>query len=95
MTDITGNIQKPSDPSQSKEELRNQLYHPQLLAEVVSFVNDKLVSEKKAPTLHQALISIEEIYLHSLQNNFQKIDERFADWFIDLIEVEWKTMAFG
>ena len=87
---IQGNF-KESDPPQSREELRNQLVHPQLLAEVVSFMNDKLTSEKKAPTLHQALTSIEEIYLHSLQNNSQKIDERFADWFIDLIEVEWKN----
>lgn len=82
MTDITENTQKPT----TKEELRNQLYHPQLMAEVVSFVNDKVASEKKAPTLDQALISIEEIYLYSLQNNFQKIHEQFADWFIDLIE---------
>jgi hypothetical protein len=79
---------KESDPPQSREELRNQLYRPQLLAEVVSFMNEKVTSEKKAPTLYQALISIEEIYLHSLQNNLQKIDERFAQWFIDLIERE-------
>lgn len=77
---------KESDPPQSREELRNQLVHPQLLAEVVNFMNDKLTSEKKFPTLHEALISIEEIYVHSLQNNLQKIDERFAQWFIDLLE---------
>lgn len=77
---------KERDPSQSREELRNRAYQaPQLLAEVVSFVNDKIASDKKAPTIHQVLTSIEEIYLHSIQNNSQKIDQEFADWFVDLM----------
>ena len=76
-----------SDPSQSKEELRNRSYQsPQLLAEVVSFVNDKVAFAKKTPTIHQVLTSIEEIYIHSLQNNSQKIDERFANWFVELLD---------
>lgn len=76
-----------SDPSQSKEEIRNRPYqNPNLLVEVVNLVNSKVAQNKKTPTIHQVLTSIEEIYLHSLQKNPEKADHDFANWFMGLIE---------
>lgn len=75
------------DPSQSKEELRNKDYQPSgLLLEVVNFVNNKIVEKKKTVTISQVLASIEEIYLHSLQKDPNKVDQTFADWFIGLMK---------
>jgi len=75
-----------SDSSQSKAEIRNRPYqNPKLFLEVVNFVNSKVTQNKKTPTIHQVLASIEEIYLHSLQKDSKKIDQEFADWFLGLM----------
>jgi transcriptional regulator with XRE-family HTH domain len=75
-----------SDPSQSKEEIRNKPYNnTDLMVEVVNLVNSKVAQSKKTPTIHQVLASIEEIYLHSLQKNSGKADHDFANWFMGLI----------
>lgn len=74
------------DPAQSKEEFRNKPYqHPKLLIEVVNLVNEKIAHNKKPPTIHQVLTSIEEIYLHSVQKDPPNIDEGFAGWFMKLM----------
>ena len=58
-----------NEPSDSKEEIRNQTYQaPQLLAEGVNFVNDKIACEKKSATNQQMQSRIEEIYIHTHQN---------------------------
>ena len=75
-----------SDPSQSKEEIRNRPYqNPDLLIEVVNLVNNKVSESKKIPTIHQVLASIEEIYLHSFQKKKKKADHDFANWFMGLV----------
>ena len=71
---------------EATEDLLNSFYkYPELLAETLKMVNEKIKKGKQELTIQQVLSSIQEIYLHSLQKNPQEVDENFADWFIDLM----------
>lgn len=83
---INQELFQESNPSESKEEIRNRPYHnTDLLVAVVNLVNSKVAQNKSPPTIHQVLASIEEIYLHSLQTNSGEVDHDFANWFMGLI----------
>jgi transcriptional regulator with XRE-family HTH domain len=76
-----------SDSVDSNEALLNSSYkYPMLLAETIKVVNDKIEEKNQELTIQQVLTSIQEIYLHSLQKDPEKVDQNFADWFIDLTE---------
>ena len=73
------------DSEEYKNEVMRKTYEkPDLLLETVKVVNDKLQQRNSNVTTKQALTCIEEVYLHSLQANSAKVDEDFADWFINL-----------
>ena len=66
--------------------LKSSYKYPELLAETLKIVNDKIKDRKQELTIQQVLSSIQEIYLHSLQKDPQRVDQNFADWFINLME---------
>lgn len=71
--------------SSSKKELLSQPYEcPELFLETVEFVNKTLAEKEHSLTIEQFVSCLEEIYLHSLQKSPQKVDEQFAEWWIDL-----------
>ena len=75
-----------NDSAELNEDLLSSTYkYPELLAETIKIVNDKIKERKQELTVQQLLSSIQEIYLHSLQKDPKKVDENFAEWFIDLI----------
>lgn len=75
------------DSKPTKEELRNTAFrYPEFLLEVVSYVNAKVAQKKKPPSIHMVLTSIEEIYFHSIQKHPPSIDQKFADWFMKLMD---------
>ena len=69
----------------TKEEVLNQPYKPGLLMETVKLVDSKVTKGKHRLTNKQVLICIEEIYLHSLQKGTQKVDQDFAEWFMEMV----------
>lgn len=58
--------------------------HPELLSQVVEVVLEGIAQRKASLTIKKALMCIEETYLHSLQKDASKVDQDFADWFLDL-----------
>ncbi len=73
------------EASQSKKELLSHKYkHPELFLEIVKFANNALEEKDNELTIEQFINCIEEIYLQSLQKDPSKIDEEFAEWWIDL-----------
>ena len=75
-----------NDSIEVTEDLLNSSYkYPELLAETLKIVNDKIKDRKQELTIQQVLSSIQEIYLHSLQKDPIKVDQNFAEWFINLI----------
>jgi transcriptional regulator with XRE-family HTH domain len=82
----TQDIFEEDEASLPKNELLENPYeYPALLQETVKLVNDKLRSNTSSISTQQALTCIEEIYLHSLQKDPSKVDQDFADWFIELM----------
>lgn len=71
-------------PSAKKELLSHPYKHPDLFLETVKFVNSALEETENNLTLEQFVSCIEEIYLHSLQKDPRKVDQKFAEWWIDL-----------
>lgn len=68
-----------------KERLNNTHDYPDLLLEIVGWVNNKGSQENKRMTIKQTMTCIEEIYLYSLTRNPKKMDQDFAEWFFDLV----------
>ena len=68
-----------------KERLNNTLDYPDLLLEIVGWVNNKGRQENKRITIKQTMTCIEEIYLYSLERDPTKMDQDFAEWFFDLV----------
>lgn len=68
-----------------KERLNNTLDYPDLLLEIVGWVNNKGRQENKRLTIKQTMTCIEEIYLYSLEKDPTKMDQDFAEWFFDLV----------
>jgi len=80
--DIFENIGYSGD----KQEILNAPYVPSnLMKTAVQVVNDKVKRKRKTLTLKQFLSCAEEVYIHALQRG-GKVDEAYADWFIDLLE---------
>lgn len=78
-------ISREEELSDSKKELLNNKYdYPELFLETVEFVNNTLKTKEHDLTIDQFINCIEEIYLHSLQKDPHKIDEEFAEWWVDL-----------
>ena len=65
--------------------LESEYQNAELLLATTTCVNAKLRQHAPHITVKQALVCIEEIYLHSLQHGGKKVDEVFADWFIGLV----------
>ena len=70
----------------TKEEALNAPYKPGLLIETGKFIDTKVSKGKHTLTNQQILTCIEEIYLHSLQKATQKVDQDFAEWFMEMVE---------
>ncbi|MBP9674327.1 MAG: helix-turn-helix transcriptional regulator [Bacteriovoracaceae bacterium] len=68
----------------NKELLNREYEHPELFSKIVNFVNDALKSKENKLTIEQFINCIQEIYLHSLQKDPTKVDEEFAEWWVDL-----------
>lgn len=82
----TQEIFQEDESSRTKNEILQDPYeHPALLLETVKTVNDKLQQKGSALTVEHVLACIEEVYIHSLQRNSEKVDQEFVDWFIDLL----------
>jgi transcriptional regulator with XRE-family HTH domain len=74
------------EASKSKNEILESPYeYPTLLQETVKLVNEKLHNNANSISTQQALTCMEEIYLHSLQKDPSKVDQDFAEWFIELM----------
>ena len=75
-----------NETTESTKEALNRAYsHPQLLLETVQWINDNANQGGKTLSVKQIFTCIEEIYLHSLQKDPSKVDQDFAEWFIDLV----------
>jgi transcriptional regulator with XRE-family HTH domain len=69
----------------SKKAFLNHPYeHLDLFVATVKFVNAALQEKDHSLTIEQFMKCLEEIYIHSLQVNPKKVDEEFAEWWIDL-----------
>lgn len=75
-----------NETSESTKEILNSTYdYPELLLETMQWINNRMQQEENKFTVKQVLTCIEEIYLHSLQKDATKVDQKFAEWFIDLM----------
>lgn len=71
--------------AESQDDLLDSPCKQKLMAETFKTVQNKITEKKKNPTARQVLSSIQEIYLHSLEKDPEKVDQAFADWFIELM----------
>ncbi len=78
-------IFEENDPAESQEELLDSPCKQKLMAETFKTVQCKITEKKRELTARQVLSSIQEIYLHSLEKDPEKVDDAFADWFIGLV----------
>ncbi|HUX78547.1 MAG TPA: helix-turn-helix transcriptional regulator [Alphaproteobacteria bacterium] len=56
-----------------------------LMRDCVTTIENALQKAQKTITTGQFLTSVREVYLHSLQKNPQKVNNDFAEWFVDLM----------
>jgi transcriptional regulator with XRE-family HTH domain len=78
-------IFEENDPAESQEGLLDSPCKQKLMAETFKTVQRKIAEKKWELTTRQVLSSIQEIYLHSLEKDPEKVDHAFADWFIGLV----------
>jgi len=65
--------------------LKEKNANASLMGDCVTAIEDYLQKTKKTITTAQYLTCLRELYLHSLQKDPQKVNEDFAEWFIDLM----------
>lgn len=70
--------------SPKKEFLQRPYEHQDLFVETVKLVNHILKEKENPLTIEQFMKCVEEIYIQSLQKDSTKVDEEFAEWWIDL-----------
>jgi len=67
--------------------LRSSTYkNTGLLLSVVKHLCDQVTQRNHNFTVHQILLSIEEIYLYSFHKGLETVDEGFTKWFLDLMD---------
>lgn len=67
------------------ERLNESFCYPELYFDTVKFVNNLLQQKKSKATFQQAITCFEEIYFHSAQKDSSKVDEKFAEWWVELV----------
>lgn len=80
-----GIFQEDETPALTEGFFNTPYDHPALLLETVQWVNERINKGKNKLFVKQALVCVEEIYLHSLQKNPTKVDQEFAEWFFELM----------
>lgn len=72
--------------SESQIKRLNETYsYPNLYIETVRLVNNLLQQKKSKATFQQAMTCFEEIYFHSAQKDPSNVDQKFAEWWVDLV----------
>lgn len=78
-------IFKEDENEATRDELLTHPYKPGLLMETVKFVDAKAKQGMENLSIQQILTCVEEIYLHSLQKEAEKVDQEFGEWFMEIM----------
>lgn len=78
-------LQKEEENPSLENLLESKYAHSSLMGDCVTAIEQSLQKAHKTVTNAQFLTCVRELYLHSLQKHPQKVNEEFAEWFVDLL----------